>query len=594
MPKHNLVKTLKPQYRNFEIRGFNEESRTVELSFSSEEPYDRYWGVEILDHSPTSVDLTRLNNAAPLLFNHNSDYQIGVVESANISSERKGVAVVRFSRGERGDEIFKDVVDGIRKNVSVGYRIEEMMLESSENDTETYRVTKWMPYEVSIVSVPADNTVGIGRAEELEEMDVKIINEEIKMEEVKEIETVETKESDMSQMLGERKRTSDIIELSKRFGFDGNEAIKQGMSVDQFRNLIMDSLEKKQKEHKVDTTPNSDIGLSQNEKEQYSLMRALRDAAAGKRDTFEYRVGEAAAKASGIEARGLYIPADMLMRTMSVADTENGGNTVATNILSGSFIDALRAQSVIMQIATKLDGLVGNVQIPRQTGKSTVYKPAEKSAITQSDITTDFISLAPQRYGASVPVTKQLLMQSSLAVENMIKIDIAKQIALKIEADIITDILSQVTQVVSLGTNGAAPTLAKLIEMETLVNAADASMGNLKYIFNAKGKGKLKTTEKASGYPSYLMEGDMVNGYGALMSNLVPSNLTKGTGTNLSAALFGNFDDVIVGTWGGLDVVMDIYTQAKEGIINITADQFADYDLRRIASFATIKDMITA
>lgn len=594
MPKHNLVKTLKPQYRNFEIRGFNEESRTVELSFSSEEPYDRYWGVEILDHSPTSVDLTRLNNAAPLLFNHNSDYQIGVVESANISSERKGVAVVRFSRGERGDEIFKDVVDGIRKNVSVGYRIEEMMLESSENDTETYRVTKWMPYEVSIVSVPADNTVGIGRAEELEEMDVKIINEEIKMEEVKEIETVETKESDMSQMLGERKRTSDIIELSKRFGFDGNEAIKQGMSVDQFRNLIMDSLEKKQKEHKVDTTPNSDIGLSQNEKEQYSLMRALRDAAAGKRDTFEYRVGEAAAKASGIEARGLYIPADMLMRTMSVADTANGGNTVATNILSGSFIDALRAQSVIMQIATKLDGLVGNVQIPRQTGTSTVYKPAEKSAITQSDITTDFISLAPQRYGASVPVTKQLLMQSSLAVENMIKIDIAKQIALKIEADIITDILSQVTQVVSLGTNGAAPTLAKLIEMETLVNAADASMGNLKYIFNAKGKGKLKTTEKASGYPSYLMEGDMVNGYGALMSNLVPSNLTKGTGTNLSAALFGNFDDVIVGTWGGLDVVMDIYTQAKEGIINITADQFADYDLRRIASFATIKDMITA
>ena len=594
MPKHNLVKTLKPQYRNFEIRGFNEESRTVELSFSSEEPYDRYWGVEILDHSPTSVDLTRLNNAAPLLFNHNSDYQIGVVESANISSERKGVAVVRFSRGERGDEIFKDVVDGIRKNVSVGYRIEEMMLESSENDTETYRVTKWMPYEVSIVSVPADNTVGIGRAEELEEMDVKIINEEIKMEEVKEIETVETKESDMSQMLGERKRTSDIIELSKRFGFDGNEAIKQGMSVDQFRNLIMDSLEKKQKEHKVDTTPNSDIGLSQNEKEQYSLMRALRDAAAGKRDTFEYRVGEAAAKASGIEARGLYIPADMLMRTMSVADTANGGNTVATNILSGSFIDALRAQSVIMQIATKLDGLVGNVQIPRQTGTSTVYKPAEKSAITQSDIATDFISLAPQRYGASVPVTKQLLMQSSLAVENMIKIDIAKQIALKIEADIITDILSQVTQVVSLGTNGAAPTLAKLIEMETLVNAADASMGNLKYIFNAKGKGKLKTTEKASGYPSYLMEGDMVNGYGALMSNLVPSNLTKGTGTNLSAALFGNFDDVIVGTWGGLDVVMDIYTQAKEGIINITADQFADYDLRRIASFATIKDMITA
>lgn len=596
MPKQISAKTLKPQFRTFEIRGVNEENRTIELSFSSEEPYERYWGVEILDHSPTSVDLSRLNNAAPLLFNHNPDRQIGVIESASISAERKGVAVVRFSRGEHGEEIFKDVVDGIRKNVSVGYRIEEMMLESRENDEETYRVTKWMPYEVSIVTIPADTTVGVGRADELEELEVKINHkEEEKMEEIKEETKVEeTPSADVSQMLGERKRTAEILDLSKRFGMDGNEAIKSGMSVDQFRAKVMDALELKQKEHKVDTTPNADIGLTQSEREQYSLMRALRDAASGRRDTFEFRVGEAAAKASGIEARGLYIPADMLMRTMSVVDTGNGGNTVATNILSGSFIDALRAQSVIMQIATKLDGLVGNVQIPRQTGTTTVYKPAEKSAITQSDIATDFITLAPQRYGASVPVTKQLLMQSSIAVENMIKVDIAKQIALKIEADIITDILSQVTQVVALGTNGLAPTLAKMIEMETIVNAADASMGNLKYIVNAKGKGKLKTTEKASGYPSYIMEGDSINGYGALMSNLVPSNLTKGSGTNLSAAIFGNFDDVLIGTWGGLDIVMDIYTQAKEGIINITADQFADYDLRRIASFATIKDMITA
>ncbi len=605
MPKQLLAKTLKPQFRTFEIRGVNEENRTIELSFSSEEPYERYWGTEILDHSPTSVDLTRLNNAAPLLCNHDTEKQIGVVEKAVISSERKGLATVRFSRGEHGDEIFKDVIDGIRKNVSVGYRIEEMQLESKNGDDEVYRVTKWMPFEISIVSIPADNTIGVGRSSDEAEREVTITIEDDEEKEIKEEEKqmkdLETKKSeetpvvaDVSQMLGERKRTSDILELSKRFGMDGNEAIKSGMSTDQFRAQVMDALELKQKENKVNTTPNADIGLSDNEKKQYSLMRALRDASMGKRDTFEFRVGEASAKASGIEARGLYIPADMLMRTMSVVDTGNGGNTVATNILGGSFIDALRAQSVIMQIATKLDGLVGNVQIPRQTGVSTVYKPAEKSAITQSDITTDFITLAPQRYGASVPVTKQLLMQSSLAVENMIKVDIAKQIALKIEADIITDILSQVTQIVALGTNGLAPTLASMISMETLVNSSNASMGNLKYVFNAKGKGTLKTTAKVSGYPSYIMENDVVNGYDALMSNLVPSNLVKGaSGAVCSAAIFGNFDDVLIGTWGGLDIVMDIYTQAKEGIINITADQFADYDLRRIASFATIKDMLT-
>jgi len=597
MPKTKTIKQLKPQYRTFEIRGINEESRTVELSFSSEEPYQRYWGTEILDHSPISVDLTRLNNAAPLLFNHDTDKQIGVVEKAVISSERKGLATVRFSRGEHGDEIFQDVIDGIRKNVSVGYRIEDMQLESKNGDDEVYRVTKWMPFEISIVSIPADNTIGVGRSNDDDERDVTVtIEEEIKEEE-KEMENVEevleTKEAVMPET--DTKRAAEIFALADRFNEadEARNAIVEGKTVEQFRISIMDKIEKRQKETNVTTTPNADIGMTEKEKGEYSLMRALRDAASGKRDTFEFRVGEASAKASGIEARGLYVPADMLMRTMSVVDTGNGGNTVATNILSGSFIEALTAQSVIMQIATRLDGLVGNVQIPRQSGNVTVYKPAEKSAITQSDITTDFISLAPTRYGASVPVTKQLLMQSSLAVESMIRNDIARQIALKLEGDIIADILSQVTQIVALGTNGLAPTLANFIAMETLVNAANASMGNLKYIVNAKGKGALKTTPKVSGYPSYIMEGDMVNGYGAMMSNLVPSNLTKGTGTNLSAAIFGNFDDVVIGTWGGLDIVVDVYTQAKEGIINITADQFADYDLRHIQSFATIKDMLT-
>jgi HK97 family phage major capsid protein len=305
------------------------------------------------------------------------------------------------------------------------------------------------------------------------------------------------------------------------------------------------------------------------------------------------RVGEESARANGIEARGLYIPADMLMRTMSVTDTGFGGNTVATNIASGSFIDILRNKSVVMALATKLDGLVGNVQIPRQSGASTVYKPAEKVAITQSDVATDFITLSPTRYGASVPVTKQLLMQSSLAVENMIRNDIAAQIALAIESDVITAILAGATTV-ALGTNGAVPTWQNFIDLETAVTSANADMGRLAYLINAKGRGKLKSTPKVAGYPDYIIDKDgSINGYEQMMTNIVSSVLTKGTGTNLSAAIFGNFDDVLIGTWGGLDIIMDVYTQAKEGIINITADQFADYDLRHTTSFAAIKDMVT-
>lgn len=602
------TRQIETHYRNFEIRAVSEENRTVELSFSSEEPYERYWGIEVLDHSPTSVNLSRLNNAAPLLLDHDTRNQIGVVESAAISSERKGVATVRFSRSERGDEVFKDVVDGIRKNVSVGYQIEEMLLESRDGDTETYRVTKWMPFEVSIVSVPADTSVGVGRSHDESRANVTmqavvtvwVEDEESKEEEDEMIEEEKAAAAELAKKALEVKtetRSNDageILVLGERFGQRDAavEAVKSGVALEAFRVQVMDRIETKQKDTRVEA--NTGDFLTEKEKEAYSLVRALRDAAAGKKDTFEFRVGEEAAKRQGINANGLYVPSDMLMRTMSVADTTYGGNTVQTEVMGGNFIDALTAQSVLMQICMRLDGLVGNVDIPRMSSGSVVYNPAEKVAITVGDVGTDLVSLRPVRYGASVPMTKQLLMQSSVAVEAMIRNDIARQIALKIESNAIAKILAATgVSIVALGAAGAVPTNQAMIDMETAVTAANAAMGNLKYLINAKGRGKLKSTVKVSGFPSYIMENNEINGYEALMTNLVPSDLTKSTGSALSAAIFGNFDDLIIGTWGGLDIVVDPFTQAKEGIINITADQLADSNVRHGASFAAIKDMIT-
>lgn len=147
-------------YRNAVIRSHDDDARTVELSFSSEEPVARWEGLEILDHAPGSIRTERLQNGAPLLMDHNTRDQIGVVESVKFGSDRKGRAVVRFSRSTRADDIYRDVVDGIRVNVSVGYLIHETRKEGEDS----YRVTDWEPYEISIVSVPADATVGVGRA----------------------------------------------------------------------------------------------------------------------------------------------------------------------------------------------------------------------------------------------------------------------------------------------------------------------------------------------------------------------------------------------------------------------------------------------
>lgn len=146
-------------------RAIDEEARTVELAVSSEDPYRRWFGVEVLDHSAASVRMERMNNGAALLNQHDTHQQIGVVERASLDADRRLRATVRFGRGPLAEEVFRDVVDGIRRHVSVGYRVHADQRESTdENGVDTWRVTDWEPLEVSIVSVPADATVGVGRA----------------------------------------------------------------------------------------------------------------------------------------------------------------------------------------------------------------------------------------------------------------------------------------------------------------------------------------------------------------------------------------------------------------------------------------------
>ena len=157
------------QFRSFDLdRGaIKADSRTVELSFSSEQPVERFFGSEILDHADGSCDLRRLKNGGALLLEHDPEDQIGVIESAEIRDKR-GFATVRFGKSELAEEIFQDVVDGIRTKVSVGYRLCDMKtVEMTEvNGLDTYRFKSWEPYEISIVAIPADDSVGVGRSEQ--------------------------------------------------------------------------------------------------------------------------------------------------------------------------------------------------------------------------------------------------------------------------------------------------------------------------------------------------------------------------------------------------------------------------------------------
>jgi|GEM_PF-2074521 len=163
--------------RTFELdrASVSEADRTVSLSFSSEEPVDRHFGVEILDHSPGSMDLSRLNNGAPLLFNHDPNRHIGVVESATVASGR-GTAVVRFADDDEGEKYFRRVKTGISRKVSVGYRFTDQNKVDVTEDggREIYRFRAWQPYEVSLVPIPADDTVGVGRSQTTTNQDFEL------------------------------------------------------------------------------------------------------------------------------------------------------------------------------------------------------------------------------------------------------------------------------------------------------------------------------------------------------------------------------------------------------------------------------------
>lgn len=179
--KMKLPSLTRSEQSNMDIAA---EERTLEFAFSSETAVERWFGDEVLSHDAGSADLSRLNDAAPLLWNHNRDEMIGVVEKAWMGSDKRGYAKVRFGTSARAEEILADVNAGIIRNVSFGYRINEMS-EAKRDDKQVFTATSWSPLEISLVSIPADNSVGLGRSETEETRDVVIRGIALKEEVIK-------------------------------------------------------------------------------------------------------------------------------------------------------------------------------------------------------------------------------------------------------------------------------------------------------------------------------------------------------------------------------------------------------------------------
>ena len=414
-----LKAARKPQSRLAVMKSgdIDEEERTCCVSFSSETPVKRWYGNEILSHKKGAMDLERMNKKGAFLLNHDPDKQIGCVLEAHVDEEnKKGLAVVKFSRNRLGEEAFQDLKDGILENVSFRYVFEpediELMEKGGKGELSSYRVNNYEVLELSLVGIPADHSVGVGRSfEEVnrEPEQIKKPKEESAMGETATGATVSSGAENkgagaMSHeelMREERDRTAQIMALAEEHDMRelGQKFVADGRSINDFGLAIL-------KEKKNELKPQSSaegIGLRENEARNFSFVNAIRAAANNnwRGAEFEKEVIDAVReKTPGADGNTLYIPVDVLRAGndgMGATFEGQGKELVATSLRTDSFIEMLRNKLVVKQMGARvLSGLRDNLSIPRQAAGSTAQWVDETVAVPESRLGLDQINMGPK------------------------------------------------------------------------------------------------------------------------------------------------------------------------------------------------------
>ncbi|WP_449370247.1 phage major capsid protein [Thiomonas sp.] len=610
-------------------------SRTVPVTLSTDTPVDRGDYLEVLDHSPASIDLSRA--PLPLIESHDSSgLPIGVVDQLRTDG-RKLRGVVRFGNSARAQAVLQDVQDGILRSVSVGYEYTGKPVPLGDGRTLRF---PFKPLEVSAVSVPADPNAGFFRSYPTMNTDN---NTQTLTRSQRRAVSAEMEEQ-RSAVEQERARIAEIeglCALHKIPAETQRRMVQSGMPLTEVRGVVLDHLIKQgERQQRLETYSAADIGitssLSASDRGRYSVSRAI--LAAADRDWsragFEREVSREIGRRIGRDTAGVFITPDMLVpqrRDYNTLTGAAGGSLVATNLQAGSFIDLLRAQSKVMRLgATILSGLVGNVDIPRRTAAGAAQWISEGQALTAGAGAFDAVSLRPKTVGSLSVLSRNLLMQGTPDAEMLVRSDMVAQIAIAIDAAAIqgTGASAQPLGILNMpgvglvagGTDGAPITFDHLIDMSTAVAAANADSGALGYLSTPAVLGALSRLKSTTGEYLWAGRGGLSNensapasaapgsttstgagfgvlGYRAEFSNNVPGNLTKGASTaKCSAVLFGNWSDLIIGEWGVLEILPNPYASGayEAGAVQVRAMQTIDVAVRHAESFVVMKDALTS
>jgi HK97 family phage major capsid protein/HK97 family phage prohead protease len=635
--------------------------RIRKLSFSSEQAVvQRWFGGEILDHSPSSVRMDFINSGrAPLLLNHDSYSQpIGVIEakSVAIGKDKVGRASVRFGRTGDAVDALTNVDDGILANTSVGYKVHEMRFDSEQNGEETYRVIDWEPYEVSLVGVPADRSVGIGRGNDV----AGATQRGVQMSETEagaagsaaaggsgadaaraaaaaeatrlanggadaqaRIEVVRHEQQQRSAAELEKARVKVIDTLCKANKIDDRLRtmwITSGADVEKVADDILNIVKTR---GDVKPTSAAELGLSEQETERFSLCKAIlavRDkdwSNAG----FEAECSRAIANKLGkpLDPMRFYVPYEVqqrrsvspaalqmharsrmagatdwsriegvnqhLTRADVVGTTTAGGYLVET--INLSFIELLRNRTVLFRLgATVLSGLVGNVNIPKQTGAATaMWLSSETTQITEVEQTFGQLAFSPHTVGGYTEISRLLLLQSSPDIEGIVNADLAAIVGIAVDLAGLNGSGASgqphgVIGLAGVGTGtGTTIGLGGLLTAQASVGAANVVpvRGGWASTFTVSSllrqRVEFTNTYSPLWYGS-IWDGVMV-GYPALASNQIPSG----------DLIFGDWAQIVVAEWGVLEVEVNPYANFQAGIIGVRAIMTVDIGVRYPGAF---------
>jgi HK97 family phage major capsid protein/HK97 family phage prohead protease len=548
----------------FERSRVDTQTRTVPAALSSEEPILRFFGYEVLDHSPEAVDLSRARPSLPLLFNHDVDSIVGSAESVRVEGGKLR-ATLHFAETARGEEVFALVRDGHLRGVSVGYQIDRAEQTGELDGNPVFTVRKWTVLESTLTPIPADVSVGIGRSG-----GSKMDN---------------TKTDPLS-------RVNEMLEIGEQYAKHGGReiairAVKEGKDA----KWLCDELLRGMSTNPSPSSP--DLGMGGQEIKRYSVLRAINAMADNDwtKAGFEREchVALEARLGRSTRANSLYVPHDILVkRDLSAGTASAGGYLVATDNLGGSFIDLLRARSLVAQLgATILPGLQGNVTIPKLSGAGTAFWLAtETTEITESQQVFSQLSLTPKNVGAYTEISRQLMLQSNPAADMLVMNDLAKVVALAVDGAAIGGSGASGQPLGILNTSGIGSVTgtslgwAGVLEFQSDVAGANGLAPTCAYLSTPAVAALLAQRQRFSSTDTPLWSGNLsdgqVGGYRAASTTQVPA----------ANMIFGDFSQIIIGEWGVLELALNPYANFKSGIVGVRAWLTCDVGVRQAGAFS--------